>query len=104
MIDRHVHAHVFAAAHELEAIPGQDRVGVWREDVNVVGLESHAVADFPDGHAGDAGEEFRELALVSGIEMHDDHETHAGVGGEMLEQGEGGLETAGGGADADDGE
>ena len=70
--------------------------------VDVVGLQPQAVGHGDDRHDRGPGQDFGELALVPGVEVLDQHECHAGVGGELSQKLAEGLEPAGGGADADD--
>jgi len=44
------------------------------------------------------------VTLVLGVQMLDQHEGHAGVGGEFSQKLAEGFEAPGGGADTDDGE
>jgi len=54
------------------------------------------------GHRRPAGEQLTQQAEVLRIEMLHEHERHAGVDGQGLEEAREGLEPAGGRADAHD--
>ena len=77
-------------------------VGVRGNHVDVVGQQPQAVGHGDDRHDRGPGQDRGQLALVPGVEVLDQHECHAGVGGELSEKLAEGLEPAGGGADADD--
>ena len=104
-VDRHVLRAVLGPRHEVEGpIGGDAHVEVRRDHVNAIGLDPHGLGDLDDGHLGGGGEELGEYALVGGGEVLDEDDGHAGVVGEVLEEQLEGFESAGGGADGDDGE
>ncbi len=73
-----------------------------RDDVDVVGLDRHAVSGLGHGHGAVLPQELREPALTRRVQMHHDQEGHATVGRHRLEQADQRLDPAGGGADSDD--
>ena len=105
-IDRQALAAGRGGLEQLQRAVEEGHVAIGRDDVGAVGLDDHAVLDFEHLHAGVAPDQVGEDALVIGREVLHQHESHARVdfgrhaGEEGLERGE----TAGGGADADDGE
>ena len=72
------------------------------DDVDLVGLDRHAVLDLADGHGGAAAQDLGEVTLPVRREVLDEDERHAGVGPHGGEELGGCLDPAGGGADADD--
>ena len=76
---------------------------VRRDHVDVVGLERHAFVDLGDPQRRHALQDLRDVALVLRREMQDDHEGHAARRVEPFEESLEGHDTAGGGADTDDG-
>lgn len=82
-------------------LDGHRRVG--RDDVDVVRTDAQAMGSLEDRHLGRAGERAAEQAAVGRIEVLDEHQGRARVGGEVLEERAKGLEAAGRGAHADEG-
>jgi hypothetical protein len=68
---------------------------VGRNDVDVVRLQAHMLADLHHRHFGARGEDRRHLAAVLRIEVHHDHEGGAGVVGKRREEGLHGVDAAG---------
>ena len=77
---------------------------VWRYHIDVVRLDRRAVLDLDDLHGGGALEELRHDALVRRVEVLDDDKGHAASLRHVLQELFEGLQSSGGGADADDGE
>ena len=75
---------------------------VWNGLSDVARLHAQAVGDGDDGDRRGPGQDLGQLALVLGVEVLDERERHAGVGGQLSQELAEGLEPAGGGADADD--
>src|SRR5439155_22759667 len=73
-------------------------------DVEMVRLDLRPILSLVDPDPACAGNELRQGALVGRIEVLDQDEGHAGVGGQLPEEQATRLETAGRGADPDDGE
>ena len=73
------------------------------DHVDPVRFDLHAVPDLDDLHGGGALEELHHDPLVGRVEVLDDDEGHAASRGHVLQEELQRLETAGGGADADDG-
>ncbi len=102
-IDRHVLARGYRPRQELQVSVPDRHVHVGRDDVDVVGLDAHAVQRLGNRHRGRAGEEGRQDALVGRGQVLHEHKRRAGVRGQVLQQLPEGLEAAGGSADANDG-
>ena len=62
------------------------RLCIGRGHIDVVSLQSQTVGDLGNGHVAGAGQDFRQVALVSRVEMLDEHKRHARVGRKMLQQ------------------
>ena len=92
------------ALDEDQLLTGEGDIGVRRNHVDVVRLDAHAVLDLNDLHRGRLGERLAEEARVSRIEMLDEDERHSGVRRKRLEELRKRFESAGGGANAHDGE
>jgi hypothetical protein len=90
------------AEREREEAAGDRHVGIRGDHVDVIGLRAQPVGDLDDGHRRGSGQHFGQLALVRGIQVLDQHEDHAGVGGKFSQELGEGFEAAGGRADADD--
>ena len=80
------------------------KILVRRDDIRAVGTHASAIPDLGHGHAGGALEQFGHDPLVGRIEVLDDDERHAAGFRHVIQEMLQGLETAGRGADADDGE
>ena len=92
------------ARRERQDAAADRHVGVRGDHVDVVRLHWQTVGDREDGHRRGSGQDIGQPALVRGVQVLDQHEGHAGVGGELFQKLAEGFKTAGGGADADDGE
>ncbi len=105
-VDRQALAARRRGLEQVQLAVQEGHVAVGRNDVGAVRPHHHAVLDLEDLHAGVALDQIGEDALVVGREVLHQHEGHAGIrvgrdgGEERLE----GRQTAGRGADADDGE
>ncbi|MGC4120345.1 MAG: hypothetical protein QM765_38340 [Myxococcales bacterium] len=75
---------------------------VGRDDVDVIALDPLAVGGLLHGHLGRALQQLDQHPLVGRVQVLDDHERHAGAGGDVLEELLEGLQAAGGGAEAHD--
>ena len=69
----------------------------------MIGLNASLAFHFGDGHLAFFGKQLRQMALVLGIEVLNQHECHAGIVRQMAEQLRECLQSAGGGAYADNG-
>ena len=87
---------------EQQAPAGDDHLLLRRDQVDVVGLDQHAVLDEVDRQLGVPREQLVHQALEVGRQVLDDDERHPGVAREVVEEALERLEAAGGGADADD--
>ena len=74
-----------------------------RDDVDVIGFDRKPVARLDDRHAGGAGQEIGQPALVAGIEVLHEHEGHPGLRRQIGQELGEGLQAPGGSADPDDG-
>ena len=99
VVNGHVHAARFPARLELQGAVGNGHGGVRGNDVNMVGLDGHAIGYFADAHDGLFGNEFGEHAFVFGIQMLDQDEGHACVLGKITHEFGEGFDSAGGSAD-----
>ena len=68
-------------------------------DIHVVRLDLLAVFDFDDRHPGHPGEDLGQQAVGPGRHVLNQHKGHPGIDGQVLQQPDEGLQTAGGGAD-----
>jgi hypothetical protein len=80
---------------DLHVRPGRDHV-------DTVGLHGHLIRDFGDRHAGRARQDLSEHTGVSGVEVLDQDEGHAGIGRQRLEHLLDGFKPARRSAGADD--
>ena len=87
---------------EREGAVADRHVRVGRDHVDVVRLHAQAVGDRQDGHHRSPGQDLGELARVLGIQVLNEHERHAGVGGKLPQELAEGLQPAGRGSDTDD--
>ena len=71
-------------------------------DVDVVQLDWHLVRDFDHRQFGDALQDFRQHADVFGIQVLDQNECHAALRGRTPKKLLEGVQTPGGGANAND--
>ena len=92
-VEKEVHRQMppalLGARDEAESPVEHGHVGVGRDDVNVIRLHAHAVADFVDGELRGAGEQCGEPALVLGVEVRDEDQRQPGArrqGGEQLRE------------------
>ena len=92
------------AGPDFQNAPGDAQMSVMRDNINVVGFDAEIMGGLADGHGGGPRQDLRERAVVGGVEMLHEDEAEAGVGLEALQQLREGLKTAGGSANADDGE
>ncbi len=67
----------------------------------MVGLRASLAFHFGNRHFARLGKQFRQMALVTRIQVLNQHECHAGIGRQMTEQLRECLQSAGGGAYAD---
>ncbi len=103
VIDRQVGTSRVPARGDLQRALGERHAGVGRDDVDVIGRDRKSLAPLDDRHAGGAGEDIRQPALMAGIEVLHQHEGHPGAGRQMGEELGEGLQAPGGRADPDDG-
>ena len=92
------------ARRERQDAAADRHVGVRGDHVDVVRLYGQTVGDREDGHRCGSGQDIGQPALVRGVQVLDQHEGHAGISGKLFQKLAEGFKTAGGGADADDGE
>ena len=71
--------------------------------MEVIGRHAHPVGDFDDAHGGFACEQLRENAVMGGVQVLDEDEGHACVGWKMTQKVGQRFDTAGGGANRDNG-
>jgi hypothetical protein len=92
------------ARQELQRTAGDDHAAIGGDHVHMVRLDGRLVVHLGDRHAGGAGEDLGQGAGVCGQEVLDQHEGHARVGGQRLEQLGERFQPARGRAHADQGE
>jgi hypothetical protein len=80
-VDRHVVATAGWARDEMQHAIRDGHLRVWRENVDGIKLDSHPVCHLMNGKRGGPGQQFNHCALVGGIEMWDENEGDAGIGG-----------------------
>ena len=85
----------------LSAPPCDSQIGVCRYDVYVVGFHRHAIGRLADRHGGGSRQNLGQHAVVLGIEMLNEYDGKAGVGGQIGEQKLENLQPARGGPNAD---
>ena len=68
----------------LLAVDTQETVR--RDDVHLIGLDSHSLLDLDDGNPGRGLQHFGEMAFMIGGEMEDDDVGGPGVGGNVREE------------------
>ena len=76
-------------------------IAAGRNDIDVVRFEPSGVLRFDDRHRRMRRQQLDHHALVGRVEVLDQDERHAALGGQRCEQGAEGFEPAGGGADRD---
>ena len=69
----------------------------------MIRLHGHSIPDFMHRHGGGPGEQFRQNALVRGVQVLDQDESHPGIGRQSPEQIGESFEAAGRCADSHDG-
>ena len=90
-----------AGSGKLERAVAHREIASRRDDVDVVGFEPHVFARFEYRHGGMRRQQLDHHARMGGVEMLDQDESHAGLGGQRREEGAKGFKPAGGGADRD---
>ena len=102
-VDRHTLAAYHFGHRELQQAAQYAHLAIGRDDVDVIRLNPHLVERLEHRHAGAALKDFGQKADMAGVKMGHQHEGHPGVGRAGAKEGLEGFQTAGGGADADDG-
>lgn len=82
---------------------GKAQIASRRNHVDMISLGASFTFHFRDGHFACSGKQLRQMALLLGIEVLNQHECHAGIVRQMAEQLRECLQSAGGGAYADNG-
>ena len=100
-VDRQRQLLLAIALAEQQPAAGDDHLLLRRDQIDVVGLDQHAVLDELDRQLGVAPEQLVHQALEVRRQVLDDDERHLGVGREVVEEVLERFESAGGGADAD---
>src|SRR5579872_1353041 len=80
---------------------GNAQIASRRDHVDMVGLNACLPCHFANRHAAFLGKQFREMAVVLGIQVLKQHECHAGIVRQVVEQLRECFQTAGGGAHTD---
>ena len=101
-VDGHVAATVWPGRGMKDSI-GNAQIASWRNHVNMIGLGASLAFHFRDRHFACLGKQLRQMALVTRIEVLNQHECHAGIVRQMAEQLRECLQSAGGGSYADNG-
>jgi len=73
IIHRQVRGLLGSAGGQTQHVSGDSHVGVGGDDVDMVGADGHAVGDFRDRQARGFGQQIGQFALVSGIQVLDEH-------------------------------
>ena len=102
MVDGHVQAPGLLAGTQLQGVIGDGHGGIGRNDVDVIGLNGHAVGHFFDGHGGFLGDQLSEQAVMLGVEMLNEDVGQAGVRRQIGDEFAEGFDAARGGADGND--
>jgi len=84
-VDRHVAA-IRRPRRSVQSSGGNTQIASWRNHVNMIGFHAGLAFHFGDRHFAFFGKQFREMAVVFRIEVLNDHECHAGIVGQMVEQ------------------
>ena len=104
--EKEIHRHVRGvglARQETKVASRDDDVHIRRHDMDVIGLDAHPVGGLLQRQTGRAGQQFTQLAFMLGVQMLDQHKSHAALFGQLAKQLDKGLVAARGSANADDG-
>jgi hypothetical protein len=85
-VDGHVQSRRLRAGSQSQRPLRDGQIGVRRYHVHVVGLHRHAVGRLADRHGGGSRKDLGQHAVVLGIEMLNEHDGQAGVGGQIGQQ------------------
>ena len=96
-VDRHVVAPGRPGRGMKDSI-GNAQIASRRNHVNMIGLGASLAFHFRDRHFAGLGKQLRQMALVTRIEVLNQHECHAGIVRQMAEQFRECLQPAGGGS------
>ncbi len=97
IVDRHVAA-ADRPVRGVQDSTGNAQIAARRNHVNVIGLGASLAFHLGNRHFGCFGKQLRQMALVTRIEMLNQHECHAGIVRQMREQLREGLQAACGGS------
>jgi len=99
-VDGQVQPRRLVAGGQFQFAVRNGQIGFRRDDVYVVGFHRQAVGRHADRHGGRSRQNFGQHAVVLRIEMLNEYESQAGVGGQIGEQMLKSLQAARGGANA----
>jgi len=86
IIDRMMHPLLSCLLDQFQNTVRQGHFGVGRNHVNVVWLQGHSVLGFPNRQSGGSRQKATQNALVSGVQVLNQHKSHAAIGGQVLQQ------------------
>ena len=86
---------------DRQMLVGRQKLPVGRNDIDVARFEGHAAGDLRHRHSRSGRENAGKLALVPGIEMHDDNESRVDIVRQTFEKHLQGVNAPGGRSDAD---
>ena len=79
-IDRQTQAPWRGWIEKIKGVVEDREILVGRDDIYTVRLDLHPVSRLRDHHGGGALQEFREHAVAAGVEVLDNHKSHATIG------------------------
>ena len=100
-VDGHVRSRRLRARGQFQRPVCDGQIDVCRYDVYVVGFHRHAIGRLADRHGGGSRQNLGQHAVVIWIEMLNEYDGKAGVGGQIGEQELEDFQSARGGANAD---
>jgi hypothetical protein len=102
-VDRQVGGLALLPLHQPEMPVGDRHRHVRRDHIGVIRLDRHPLGCLDDGDGRRPAEQLGQHAVVSRVEMLDEHIGEPGIRWQFADQSREGLESAGRRADADDG-
>jgi hypothetical protein len=99
-VDGEVQLRVRTSLRQQQSPGGDDHHLLARDQIDVVRADLDAVLHVQDGHGGVPGQQLVHRALEVGRQVLHEHEGHAAVGRQLVEEALDGVQSAGGGTDA----
>ena len=82
-VDGHVRSRRLRARGQIQRPAGDGQIDVCRYDVYMVGFHRHAIGRLADRHGGGSRQNLGQHAVVIWIEMLNEYDGKAGVGGQI---------------------